>query len=103
MCIRDRARVQRMLRNRADLRTLAYLATAVALTLVQWNLDGFQPLLYAGTVFLSVAVAVIAHNHNHLGIWRSRPLNTATSYLIAAYYGHPAVGWVPTHNRTHHK
>lgn len=97
------SKAKRMLRYRADVRTLAYLIAAVALTLIQWNLDGFQPLLYAGTVFLSVAVAVIAHNHNHLSIWKSKPLNLVTSYVIAAYYGHPAIGWVPTHNRTHHK
>jgi len=47
--------------------------------------------------------AVISHNHNHLGMWRSKTANLFTSYLIAIFYGHPAVAWVPTHNQVHHK
>ena len=92
-----------MLRYRADLRTLAYLAVAASLLLFQWRLGHFQPVLYAVTLFLSVTVAVISHNHNHLGIWKSRPLNQLTSYVISVMYGFPAIAWVPTHNQVHHK
>lgn len=92
-----------MLRYTADVRTLAYLAFAVALSVVQWNLGDIHPVLYPLSLFMGVAVAVISHNHNHLGIWKSKGANIFTSYVIALYYGFPAIGWVPTHNQVHHK
>jgi beta-carotene hydroxylase len=36
-------------------------------------------------------------------MWRWRPANLMTSYVISVYYGYPAIGWVPTHNMVHHK
>jgi len=92
-----------LLRYTADRRTLAYLAFTVALSILQWNLEAVNPALYALSLFMAVTVAVISHNHNHLGIWKSRGLNLVTSYVIALYYGAPAVVWVPTHNQVHHK
>lgn len=92
-----------MLRHAADVRTLVYLVAIASLALVQWNVTGFHPALYALQLFLSVAVAVISHNHNHLSIWKSKALNLLTSYVISIHYGHPAIGWVPTHNQNHHK
>lgn len=92
-----------MLRYRADLRTLAYLGFTVTLSIVQWHLGYVHPILFPLSLFMGITVAVISHNHNHLGIWSSRRLNLATSYVIAAYYGYPAIGWVPTHNQVHHK
>jgi beta-carotene hydroxylase len=92
-----------VLRYTADLRTLAYLAFTAALSVVQWNLDGINPALYLLSLFMGVTVAVISHNHNHLGIWKSKRLNLVTSYVISIYYGYPAVAWVPTHNQVHHK
>ncbi len=92
-----------MLRYTADLRTLAYLAFTAALSVVQWNLDSINPALYALSLFMGVSVAVISHNHNHLGMWKNRTLNLVTSYVISIYYGYPAVAWVPTHNQVHHK
>jgi len=82
---------------------LIYLAAAAAITVVNWRLGYVQPILYAATIFLFFTTAVISHNHNHLGIWRSKTLNLLTSYVIAFFYGHPAVAWVPTHNQVHHK
>ncbi len=92
-----------MLRHRADWRTVAYLAFTVGLSVLQWNLDSINPGLYATALFMGVATAVISHNHNHLSMWKSKPLNLFTSYVIALFYGHPAIGWVPTHNQVHHK
>lgn len=92
-----------MLRYRADIRTLAYLAVTAALSVVQWNLGYIHPVLFPLSLFLGVATAVISHNHNHLGIWKNRTANLVTSYVISLYYGYPAIGWVPTHNQTHHK
>jgi len=80
----------------------SYLAAAAALTLFNWNFPGHW-LLYPFTLFFFFTTAVISHNHNHLGIWRSRTLNLVTSHVISFFYGHPAVAWVPTHNQVHHK
>jgi fatty acid desaturase len=53
-------------------------------------------------LFLSVAVTVIAHNHNHLPIWRNNTLNILTDYWLTLFYGFPAFAWIPTHNLNHH-
>src|SRR5919201_1724504 len=92
-----------MLRYRADRKTLVYLAVTTVLTATNWMLGTVQPALYAVTLFMFFTTAVISHNHNHLGMWRSKALNLVTSYWIALFYGHPAVAWVPTHNQVHHK
>jgi beta-carotene hydroxylase len=90
-----------MLRYAADVRTLAYLGVTAVLCAVDWF--HFHPAVYAAQIFLFFCAAVISHNHNHLSIWKSRPANLVTSYVIGLFYGHPAIGWVPTHNQIHHK
>src|SRR5262245_64138271 len=93
-----------MLRKRHDLRTVAYLALAVALLAYQWRYDGlFDPWLYPLTLFMSLSAAVISHNQNHVSMWRWRPLNLLTNYIIGVFYGHPAIGWLTTHNLNHNK
>jgi beta-carotene hydroxylase len=90
------------LTHRADRRTLAYMAVTTGLLVVQWNLAALQPILYLWSLFMAVSVAIIAHNHNHVPIWRSRLLNIATDYWLTLFYGFPAFGWIPTHNKNHH-
>ena len=51
---------------------------------------------------MAVSVAVIAHNHNHVPMWRSRFLNILTDYWLTLFYGFPAFAWIPTHNKNHH-
>ena len=92
-----------MLRYAEDRKTLVYLCMTTALVIVDWRLGRVHPVLYPVTLFMFFTTAVISHNHNHLGIWRSKALNLVTSYWIAIFYGHPAVAWVPTHNQVHHK
>jgi beta-carotene hydroxylase len=92
-----------MLRYRADRRTLLYLAFTTALTALSWKIGTVHPVLYPLALFMFFTSAVISHNHNHLGMWRSKALNLFTSYWIAIFYGHPAIAWVPTHNQVHHK
>ena len=92
-----------ILRDKADIRTVLYMITTTALLLVQWNITGFTLWLYPAYLFFSVAVAVIAHNHNHLPIWRPRLLNIFTDYWLTLFYGFPAFGWIPTHNLNHHR
>ena len=82
---------------------MAYLLVAVGVSVLQWNLGRVYPLLYVLGLFMGVTVAVISHNHNHLGMWKWRPANTFTNYVLALYYGVPTVAWVPTHNQVHHK
>lgn len=52
---------------------------------------------------MAVTVTVIAHNHNHLRMWRSRAANVVTDYWLTLFYGFPAFAWIPTHNMNHHK
>src|SRR6202171_6724339 len=92
-----------MLRYGADRRTLAYLAITAARTAVNGKIGRPRPVLDPVTLFMFFTSAVISHNHNHLGMWRSKTLNLFISYVIALFYGHPAVAWVPTHNQVHHK
>src|SRR5438045_9680965 len=90
-----------MLRYGADRRTIAYLACTAVLTAINWRMGRVHPVLYPITLFMFFTSAVISHNHNHLGMWRSKALNLVTSYLIALFYGHHAIAWVPTHNQVH--
>ncbi len=92
-----------MLRYSADRRTVVYMAITTALLPVQWLLTGFSWPLYVLAAFMAVTVTVIAHNHNHLGMWKSRRLNALTDYWLTLFYGFPAFAWIPTHNMNHHK
>jgi beta-carotene hydroxylase len=78
------------------------MSVTTALFLIQWNIAHFQPILYLWYLFMAVSVAIIAHNHNHVPIWKQRLLNIATDYWLTLFYGFPAFGWIPTHNKNHH-
>lgn len=73
-----------------------------ALLVVQWNLRNLQPVLYLWSLFMAVTVAIVAHNHNHVPLWKSRLLNILTDYWLTLFYGFPAFAWIPTHNKNHH-
>ncbi len=92
-----------MLRYSADRRTLLYLVGMTALLAWQWSLNTIQPALYVLHLFLSIAMTVISHNHNHLPMWRSKKLNAITDYWLTLLYGFPAFAWIPTHNLNHHR
>jgi len=92
-----------MLRYATDIRTLIYMAITTALLVVQWSRDSFSPVLFTACLFMAVSVSVIAHNHNHLTIWKSKSLNALTDYWLTLFYGFPAFVWIPTHNQNHHK
>jgi len=91
-----------LLTHRADRRTLSYMTITTVLLIVQWKLAALQPILYVWFLFMAISVAIIAHNHNHVPLWRSRFLNIATDYWLTLFYGFPAFGWIPTHNKNHH-
>lgn len=91
-----------MLRYSADRRTLVYMFITTAVLVLQWNLPEVNPFLYVFSCFMAISVAVIAHNHNHLPMWRNNIMNNLTDYWLTLFYGFPAFGWIPTHNKNHH-
>jgi len=91
-----------MLKNKADLRTLAFMAVTTALLILQWTRADFSPWLFVAALVMAVSVSTIAHNHNHLRMWRWKWLNVATDYWLTLFYGFPAFAWKPTHNMNHH-
>ncbi|MCU0425947.1 MAG: fatty acid desaturase [Candidatus Kapabacteria bacterium] len=90
------------LRQSADLRTMFYMSVTTALLVLQWTL-GFNIALFLLSLFMATAVAVIAHNHNHVPTFKSKGMNTFFDYWITLFYGFPAFAWIPTHNRNHHQ
>lgn len=91
-----------MLRYKADIQSVIYMIIATTLLIVQWNLKAFNPYLFAWALFMAVTVAVMAHNHNHLPMWRNKTLNILTDWWLTCFYGFPVWAWVPTHNKNHH-
>ncbi len=92
-----------MLRYKADRRTLVYMAITTALLPLNWMQASPNVWLIIAACVMAVPVSVIAHNHNHLGIFKNRRLNRLTDYWITLFYGFPAFAWIPTHNMNHHK
>ena len=91
-----------MLKHSSDVKTLIYLSLTTALLFVQWRI-GFHWPLFILSLYLAITVAVIAHNHNHVPMWKSSFLNHFTDNWITLFYGFPAFAWTPTHNKNHHK
>jgi beta-carotene hydroxylase len=91
-----------MLRHKADVRTVVYMAVTTSLLFIQWNMDSINPFVYVLSLFMAISVSVIAHNHNHVPIWKSKGLNIFQDYWLTVFYGFPAFGWIPTHNSNHH-
>lgn len=95
-----------MLRYRADIRTLGFVATYFVLLAYAWVVDPplavMIPLL---VVLCSFAwfCAVITHNVIHLPVFRSRRLNQVFQVILTMTYGHPVSAFVPGHNLSHHK
>jgi beta-carotene hydroxylase len=92
-----------MLRYKADIKTLIYMALTTALLILQWTSIGVHPVTYVIYCFLSVAVSVITHNHNHVRMWKWDFLNTLQDWWLTVFYGFPVFAWIPTHNKNHHK
>jgi fatty acid desaturase len=95
-----------MLRHRADVRTLGFVATYFGLLALQWlwrpgELWIAIPLLVL-TCFFSFFGAVITHNTVHAPIFKDRRLNRAFQVVLTLTYGHPVSSFVPGHNLSHH-
>lgn len=96
-----------MLKYKADLKSLVYIAITTAMFVYQWqNGFSFTPLniaIYIVYLHFSVAVSVMAHNHNHINMWKSKTINVITDWWLTVFYGIPVFCWIPTHNRNHHR
>ncbi|HEY3251939.1 MAG TPA: fatty acid desaturase [Ignavibacteria bacterium] len=92
-----------MLRYKDDIKTLIYMALTTGLLILQWTTIGVHPVTYIIYCFLSVAVSVITHNHNHVRIWKSDIMNILQDWWLTVFYGFPVFAWIPTHNKNHHK
>lgn len=96
--------VPRMLRHRADWRTLLW-------ALVLFPAAGFAPYAWPRVVpwtlplllYLGFCAGVFSHNHNHSPTFESRRLNAFYSAWLSIFYGFPTFAWIPTHNLNHHK
>jgi len=96
-----------MLRYRADIRTLGFVATYFALVAVQliYQPDALYvaiPLLII-TCFFSFFGAVITHNTVHAPVFKQRWLNRVFQVVLTLTYGHPVSSFVPGHNLSHHR
>ncbi len=108
-----------MLRYRADLRTLAFMATYFGLTAALWvgagplSLDAARAwgapqwaagvALFALASFFSFFCAVATHNTVHSPVFKSRAHNRIFQAVLTLTYGHPVSAFVPGHNLSHHK
>src|SRR5512138_658765 len=96
-----------MLRYRADLKTLAFVAIYFGLVAVQWvyapkSLAIAIPLVVL-TCWFSFFGAVATHNAIHCPLFENRTLNRLFQVALTLTYGHPVSAYVPGHNLSHHK
>jgi len=96
-----------MLRYRADIKTLAFVAIYFGLVAVQWVYAPAElylaiPLLVL-TCWFSFFGAVATHNTVHCPVFRQRWLNRVFQVVLTLTYGHPVSAYVPGHNLSHHK
>ncbi len=96
-----------MLRYRADIRTLVFVAIYFGLVAVQWvyapkELHLAIPLVVL-TCFFSFFGAVATHNTIHSPVFHQRWANRLFQVVLTLTYGHPVSAYVPGHNLSHHK
>jgi fatty acid desaturase len=96
----------RVLRYRADVRTLGILLSYAALTVGAWVLSPKGPWLVAtiaALCFNSWLCAVIAHNVVHNPVFTKRWMNQAFQVWVSLSYGFPISDYIPGHNLSHHR
>lgn len=74
-----------------------------ALPLASFLEPRLAPWLFPFALYLAYCAGVIAHNHNHLPIFRQRSHNALYSAWLSFFYGCPLFVWIPTHNQNHHR
>jgi len=101
------AEVWEMLREKADIRTLGFVATYFALFVVMWVWSPSEwyliaPLFLATCAF-SWFCAVIVHNTIHCALFTRRWANKLFQVVLTLTYGHPVSSYVSGHNLSHHR
>lgn len=91
-----------MLLRRADLLSLSYMAVYPALIAWQW-INGIEWPLYVVMLLMSVGLAVVQHNHTHLRMWSSNPLNRVTDLWLSVLQATPSFVFFPSHIGNHHR
>jgi beta-carotene hydroxylase len=92
------------LRFAEDRRTLFYAFILFPLVpLLALIRPGLVPWLVPLALYASYLSGVLAHNHNHLGVFRERGPNVFYGAWLSVFYGMPLFAWVPTHNQNHHR
>ncbi len=96
-----------MLRFKADIRTLAFVAFYYAFLVAEWRLAprawwAVVPLV-AFTCVVSWICAVITHNTLHSPVFKNRTANKFFQVALTCAYGFPVSEYVPGHNLSHHK
>jgi fatty acid desaturase len=90
------------LRYRADLRTLAFLATVNILFVLQW-LDIVRGIYWLlPTYILAVVALVVKHNQAHSPTFRRAAWNSAFELWLSVLTAHPTSGIITSHNILHH-
>lgn len=96
-----------MLKYKADIRTLAFVAFYFALAIGTWIALPqpwyiAAPLILLNCVF-SFFCATIVHNTIHCPMFTNRKANQVMQVILSFTYGHPVSAYVPGHNFSHHK
>jgi fatty acid desaturase len=96
-----------MLRYRADVKTLCFVAVYFALVAYQWvaapsHLGLAIPLVVL-TCWFSFFGAVATHNTVHCPVFKQRGMNRLFQVILTLTYGHPVSAYVPGHNLSHHR
>ncbi|MFO0723237.1 MAG: fatty acid desaturase [Myxococcota bacterium] len=95
-----------MLKERADVRTLAFIAWFFILIGIGYSLPfGWTttPVLTVLIALQSFFCAVITHNTIHAPMFANKGMNRVIQVLLTLAYGHPVSMYVPGHNLSHHR
>jgi fatty acid desaturase len=91
-------------RRSEDLRTLLWLfGFTPLLVLLHFRYTQWSWWLLPFSCYFAIATGVIAHNHMHRPVLRTKWANELLSTWISIFYGYPVFAWLPTHNLNHHK
>lgn len=93
-----------LLRDAADRRTLLWsLGMFPLLPVCALLRPQLAPYLLPVALYFGFCSGVLAHYHNHRGVFRRDTPNQLYSVWLSVFYGFPLFGWIPTHNQNHHK
>ena len=97
----SRRSIPTLLRNRADRRSLLFVALFHALVAVQLA-TGVRWWLVLAAGGLSFIACIVNHNQQHCATFRSARLNRWFGVVLSFAIGQPASAIIPMHNRNHH-